>query len=415
VNALFIALLAIAPELDVEPIELTVIVVRDPELYPLEPELVSAALEHAKREYELRFGAASPRFVLAGDVSLSDFLLTHAVATDPACKPLYDARYRGGGPRELEQKKKEALAFFEKWPLESLRGFILEKDRPRIEKYEDIWSYYVSHYTRTVENMRALKTSAGTPLVEPDKSRLRSFAAWPCALRLQTKYDVVITNAFILADLMDEPHPHAVFGKGKVGGIATESPSRRALGGQALLATTFGIDTPLPQFRELPDGATSLEERAKILGAYLLAHEIAHAAFAIPDAFDHPPGCLMTSRPGATYRDGLAELEANPRPCPRCRPYVEARALSDRARRALAEKKHSRAHDLVAEALKKLPKQVHGSRKRRVAELLLVASQASRALGRRGQAIKYEELAMKLDPKSLTSSVRTSSTSTTTR
>ena len=293
-------------------------------------------------------------------------------------------------------------------------GFIDEKELARIETYDDIWSYYVAHYTRTVESMRSLKTNAGTPLVEPNKSRLRSFAAWMCALRLQRQYDVVITNAFILADLMDEPHPHAVFGKGKVGGIATESPSRSALGGQALLATTFGIDTQLPQFRELPNGPASLDERAKILGAYLLAHEIAHAIFAIPDAFDHPPGCLMTSRPGASYRDGLRELEANPRPCPRCRPYVEARSLSDRARRALAEKKHSRAHDLVAEALKKLPKQVHGSRKRRVAELLLVAADASSALGRRGQASKYRELATKLDPKWLTSA-RTSSTSTTTR
>jgi hypothetical protein len=415
VIGLFVALLASSPDLDVEPIELTVTIVRDPEMPALEPELLTAALAHAKREFELRFGATSPRFTVASELSLSEFLGTHALPIDPSCRRLYEARYRGGGTRELEKKKKEALAFFQKWPLDSLVGFIDEKDRARIKTHDDIWSYYVGHYTKTVDAMRSLKTNAGTPLIEPDRSTLRSFAAWTCALRRQSEYDVVITNAFILADLMDEPHPHAVFGKCKVGGIATDSPTRNALGGQALLATTFGIDTSLQQFRELPEGPTSIVERAKILGAYLLAHEIAHAIFGIPDAFDHPPGCLMTSRPGASYRDGLLELEANPRPCPRCRPYVEARSLSDRARRALAEKKWARAHDLVADALKKLPKQVHGSRKRRVAELLLVAATASRALGRKTQAHKYEELAMKLDPKWLTSSVQTSSTSTTTR
>ena len=410
-----VVLMPATPEpLDLEPIELQVAVVRDPELPALEPELVAAALARAQKEFQIRFDARPPQFAIAAELSLAEFLGTYALPIDPGCKPLYEARYRGGGAKELETRKTEALEFFEKWSLESLLGFIDEKDRASVHNHEDIWRRYVAHYTQTVEAMKGLKTEAGTPLVEPQKSTLRSFAAWTCALRRQSEYDVVITNAFILADLMDEPHPHAVFGKAKVGGIATESPSRHALGGQALLATTFGIDSKLPQFRELPGRPATFEERAGILGAYLLAHEIAHAIFGIPDVFDHPKGCLMTSRPGTTYRDGLAELEANPRPCPRCRPYVEARALSDQATRALSEKRYARAHDLVAQALRKLPKQVHGGRRRRVARLLLVASRASNELGRRAQAKKYEELAMKLD-REWTAAALTSSTATVAR
>jgi hypothetical protein len=402
VTALIIALLATS-------IELKVAVVRDPELPAMEPELVNAALLHAAEQFRVRFGVEGPRFSVTGQMQLSQFLGKYSLPTDPACLPLYEARYRGGGARELERKRKQALLFFMRWPLDSLAGFVDEKARPGVQSYEDIFALYVDHYARTVEQMRALKTDAGTPLVEPEKWDLRSFAAWTCALERQAEYDVVITNAFILADLMDEPHPHAVFGKAKVGGIATRSPSRSALGGQALLASTFGIDTKLPLFRELPQGLVTLEERAKILGAYLLAHELAHAIFAIPDVFDHPPGCLMTSRPGTTYRDGLAELEANRIPCPRCRPYVEAAELGARARRMLEEKKHARAHDLVAQALRKLPKHVHGGRKQRVADLLRVAAQASRGMGRLAQAKKYEELVMKLDP------VATTTTSTRTR
>ncbi len=408
-------LLATSPDLDVDSIELQVAVVRDPELPPIEPALVTAALAHAQREFEIRFDTKAPRFTVAGELTLAEFLGRYADERDPECKRLFDARYHGGGAKELEHEREQALAFFEKWPLKELIGFIDERQRPAIHSHDDIWKQYVVHYTTQVDAIRALKTDAGTPLVDPERSTLRSFAAWTCALRRQAAYDVVITNAFTLADLMDEPHPHAVFGKAKVGGIATESEGRSALGGQALLASTFGIDTKLEAFSELPGGRASFDERAKILGAYLLAHEIAHAIFGIPDAFDHPKGCLMTSRPGTNYRDGLVELEANPRPCPRCRPYVEARSLADQAHRALNEKKYARAHDLVADALRKLPKQVHGGRKKRVAALLVVASKASRALGRRGQAKRYEALAIKLDPKWLTNGVFTSSTSTTAR
>jgi hypothetical protein len=396
VSALLLALIAT--------IELKVAVVRDPELPAIEPELIDAALLHANKQFPIRFGVEGPRFVIAGQMGLTQFLGKYSLPTDPACLPLYEARYRGGGAKELLRKKRQAIQFFQKWPLDSLIGFVAESERANVKTFEDIYAVYVDHYTRTVEAMRALKTDAGTPLVEPEKWDLRSFAAWTCALERQSDYDVVITNAFILADLMDEPHPHAVFGKAKVGGIATRSPSRSALGGQALLASTFGIDTKLAQFREL-NGAPTKEERAKILGAYLLAHELAHAMFGIPDVFDHPMGCLMTSRPGTTYRDGLIELEGHREACSRCKPYVEARTLGDKAKAALAEQKYARAHDLVAQALRKLPKQTHGSRKQRVADLLRVASRASRGLGRINQAKKYEELVSKLVPTSSTATV----------
>lgn len=386
--------------LDLSEVRLQVAVVRDPELHALEPELVEAALEHAQREFEIRFGAEAPTFEIVNELSVAGFLGLYALPVDPACKPLYEARYRGGGEAELGRRREEAIRFFRRWEIEELRGFIPAEEREHIQSYEEIYEYYASYYSRTVEAMKGLSTPKGTPLVQPGRSTKRSFAAWTCALRRQDDFDVVITNAFILADLMDEPHPHAVFGKAKVGGIAAPSPARTPLRGQALLATTFGIDTRIPRFRELPDAPPTFDERAKILGAYLLAHEIAHAVFGIPDVFDHPRGCLMTSRPGATYRDGLAELEANVRPCPRCRPYVVARSLLDQGRKRLDAGHYRGASKLFTRALRTLPKHVHGGRKRRVSEILVLAAKAAAGQGWTRRAKKYADLALKLDPSS---------------
>jgi tetratricopeptide (TPR) repeat protein len=383
---------------DVSPLHLTVAIVQDPDFPPIEPELAKRALDLAAEEFSRRFAVPKPIFELQNEFTLSGFLGEYALPVDPACKPLYEARYRGGGEAELRERKDAALKFFQKWPLESLIGFVPEAERAGVKTYEDVHAYYVRRYLQTIASMKNLKTPKGTPLVEPERTARRSFVAWTCAFARQKDYDVILTNTFILADLLTEPHPHAVFGKAKVGGIAARSPARTALEGQALLATTFGIDTHLKEFAELPQGPATLEQRAKILGVYLLAHEISHAVFGIPDVFDHPKGCLMTSRPGFTYLDGLKELEENSEPCPLCRPYVEARAAFDRATRAYAERRYEAAIAASLTAAKILPKSFHGSRKKRMSEIIVVASKSYFETGKRDQARSLAQAALDLDP-----------------
>jgi tetratricopeptide (TPR) repeat protein len=404
VSALVALALAIVsadpPALDVSPFKLTVAIVQDPDFPPIEPELAKRALDLAAAEFGGRFSVPSPTFEIAGEYTVSGFLGEYALPVDPRCKPLYEARYHGKGEAELAAHKPAAIRFFQKWPLPSLLGFFDETERASIKTYDDVYEHYKKRYVRTIESMSQLRTPTGSPLVEPDKSARRSFVAWTCALLRQKDFDVVLTNTFILADLLTEPHPHAVFGKAKIGGIAARSPARRVLDGQALLATTFGIDTKLRELAELPDGPASIEERARILGIYLLAHEISHAVFGIPDVFDHPKGCLMTTRPGFTYRDGLKELEENPSPCPRCRPYVEARAAFDRAQRLFGEERFEAAVAAATGALKLLPEQFHGGRKKRMAEIVLVASKAYFELGKSKQATSLAQRALELDPSS---------------
>ncbi len=389
------------PAFETAPIELVVALVEDPDFPPLDDRLVQRALRYAQQEYARRFDVAPAKLRVLYRYDVARFLDIYSLPSDPRCAKHFAARYRGTGLQELLPHRARALKFFRKWTIESLRGFVPEERREGISKYEDVYKFYAQRYVNKIEEMKALQTPAGTPLLAPEKSLNRSFVAWLCALERQDDFDVLITNTFIVSDLLTEPHPHSVFGKAKIGGIAARSEGRKALGGQALLATTFGIDSKIPGLDDIASKNPTFKQRARLLGAYLLSHEIAHAVFGIPDVYDHPPGCLMTSRPGASYLDGLEELMANPAPCPKCRPYVRARSLFDRGNRALAEGRAKAASRLLLSSAKRTPRHFHGGRRRRLSKVTLAASRAQELMGESKRALRYAKIAKKLDPRSV--------------
>lgn len=389
------------PTFETAPIELVVALVEDPDFPPLDDRLVQRALRYAQQEYAQRFDVEPIKLRVLYRYDVTRFLDIYSVPTDPRCQKQFDARYRGSGVQELVPHKKRALKFFRKWTIESLRGFVPEEDRAGISKYDDVYDFYAQRYVNRIDEIKAMSTPAGTPLLEPDKSLNRSFVAWLCALERQNDFDVLITNTFIVSDLLTEPHPHSVFGKAKIGGIAARSAGRNALGGQALLATTFGIDSKIPGLDEIASKNPTFEQRARLLGAYLLSHEVAHAVFGIPDVYDHPAGCLMTSRPGASYLDGLEELIAHPEPCPKCRPYVRARSLFDQGRRALTEGRAKAASRLLLASAKRTPRHFHGGRRKRLSKVTLAASRAQELMGKSKRALRYAKIARKLDPRSV--------------
>lgn len=389
-----------APRYPLRPLELVVALVEDPDFPPLDEQVVQVALRSAEAEFARRFDVPAPRFVVRYRFEAKRFIDIYAHPRDPACKEAFAARYKGTGTKELAAHREEAMKFLKKWPLESLKGFVNPEDRAQIRSYDDIYALYARRYVAQIDTIKRLRTPAGTPLLEPERSYERSFVAWLCALKTQSDFDVLVTNTFIVSDLLTEPHPHSVFGKAKIGGIATQSPHRTALAGEALLATTFGIDTTIPELNELNGKVPSLEERARLLGAYLLAHEIAHSVFGIPDVFDHPAGCLMTSRPGATYLDGLKELDAHPTPCPKCRPYVEARAAYEKGLTELEAGHAAAASQAFLRSVQLTPEHFHGGRRRRLAAVTMASSKAQVAMGQEQRALRYARLAVKLDPAS---------------
>jgi len=388
------------PRYPLRPLELVVALVEDPDFPPLDERVVQLAFRSAETEFARRFDVPAPHFVVRYRFEAKRFIDIYANPRAPACKEAFAARYKGTGPKELAAHRQEAMKFLKKWPLESLKGFVDADDRAQIRSYDDIYSLYAHRYVTQIDTIKRLRTPADTPLLEPERSYHRSFVAWLCALKTQADFDVLVTNTFIVSDLLTEPHPHSVFGKAKIGGIATQSPQRTALAGEALLATTFGIDTTIPELNELHGQVPSLEERARLLGAYLLAHEIAHSVFGIPDVFDHPEGCLMTSRPGATYLDGLKELDAHPTPCPKCRPYVEARAAYEKGLTELESGHAEQASQAFLRSVQLTPEHFHGGRRRRLAAVTMASSKAQAAMGKSQRALRYARLAVKLDPAS---------------
>jgi hypothetical protein len=381
-------------------LDLEVGVVIDPDFPPLDSDLINRALKSAAKSFQDRFGVTAPNFVVTSTLSVEEFIRSAPLTTSKRCKDLLAVRYRGGGPKEFEPHRARAIKFLKRWPLKSLSVFVDSEDSEAQKTYPALYEYLVQTYTRTVEKLRASRTSTGTALVDPAKSNRRSFAAWNCALSEQSKFDVVITNTFIMADLMTEPHPHAFLGKAKIGGIAGPNQSRTALGRSALLATTFGIDTHIEWLSELSGTPATEVERASILGDYLLAHEIAHAVFGIPDMFDHPPECLMTSRPNETYRQGLKLLTDNVGTCPKCRNWVKARSYLDKARNALQKRRPKTALRFLARASSRTPKHFHGGYKKRMSQISYLVSRSYQLLKRNKRAKRFAKRALDLDPKS---------------
>lgn len=389
-----------ADRIPIAPLKLKVALVEDPDFPPLDDDLIARALESASATFADRFQVDRPTFSLAARFSLEDFMRRFAKTDAQECTALYAAMYRGGGKEQLQPLRDRAIKFFERWSLETLQTFVEPEFRANVKTYSDLYDHYARRYLSTVEKLEQQQTPRGTPLIQLGGLHWRSHAAWSCASAQQRDFDVLITNTFILADLLTEPHPHTVFGKAKVGGIAGPNPYRTALGGQALVASTFAIDTPIESLSELGGKPATVGERGEILGAYLIAHEIAHAIFGIPDVFDHPHQCLMTSRAGETYREGLAALRENPGPCPRCRPYVEARSALDRGRALLEQGELTGSLAALAQATKLTPKQLHGGYKKRMAEISLLVAEAYARMGNDARAKSFAENAATLDPRS---------------
>jgi hypothetical protein len=381
-------------------LQLEVGLVLDPDFPDLSEAVIGRALKSAAKTFAQRFNVTPPRFVVTSSLSVRSFLASASHDPSPHCRRLLSARYRGTGPQEFKQHRKAAIKFLKRWPLKSVLVFIPAKERSSVKNHTDLFERMLHKYVATIDRLKLLKTANGSSLVEPNTSTSRSFAAWLCALSAQSRFDVVITNSFIMADVMNEPHPHAFFGKAKIGGIAGQNQNRTALSRSALLATSFGIDTEVSWLSELGGVPATERERASILGDYLIAHEVAHAVFGIPDMFDHPSECLMTSRPNETYREGLRLLEKNPRACAKCKKWVLARSYLDRARNQLAKGRAKTALRLLARASKATPKHFHGRYKKRMAEISLLVSKAYIELNRAKRGKRFAKRALALDPKS---------------
>lgn len=172
------------------------------------------------------------------------------------------------------------------------------------------------------------------------------------------------------------------------------SPKRHAIRRRAVIASTFSMVTELPFFKEEGVNTVTSRERLSVIGTFIVAHELGHAVFKIPDFYDHPPECLMTTKFETGYVSGYHELLAHPGACPKCQPYVDAKRyifLADAARQA-GDPEATIAH--LMRAIAKTPRHIDGSRTRYLVELSVDLAEAYAAKGQKKLAKRWLKSAL---------------------
>jgi tetratricopeptide (TPR) repeat protein len=348
---------------------LDVILVNDPDFPPVSEKDAAAILEEARETVADKLGFAGLSFRLLGSTSTRAFLDEHAPLHSPCLASFEAVRVRPSGRRARDVPLSSVVQFLSRWKVEELRAFFPEGDRKRLADYETIGKRLLEEFDRKIDLISSFTEKDGASLLAPERIDERSYVRWVCAMRDQDEADLVLTNAFILYDLGSEPYPHSIFQKCKVGGASLLSPKRHAMRGRAMVSSTFSMMTDIPFFQE--DGLETLlpRERFDVIGAFIVAHELGHALFKLPDFYDHPKECLMTTKYETGYVSGYWYLKASPGACPACAPWVAAKSHVFLADSARAAADYQSAIDELKEAIRATPKHIDGSYKRYLADL----------------------------------------------
>lgn len=391
--ALALALAGVAlAEQDEESFDLEVIRVIDADLSAIEDDRMARIFDSARQTFTDKFGFGSLRFVDRGLMPIEDFLARHP-ATDCAAM---QARYPIDGSRVPPEVLAAGRRWLSRWTLDELRGFFPADQRAELTDLGAIRRRLMDEFGRKIEWIKKVQLN-GESLIEPSLFDKRSYTRFVCAVREQRQYDLILTNAFLLFDAADEPFPHAVFGKLKAGGASMDSPHRQALRSRALMTSTFEIDNDLEFFKNAEVAGLSPAEKDELLGAYILAHELGHAIFKIPDSYDHPAGCLMTTKMNQGYLAGYNEMKSHQDQCPKCRVYVDARLAYFRGERLFREGRYADSLKAFASVVRTTPKNVDGNYRSYMSEVAVWAARCYERLAMPGKATRMVERALKLN------------------
>ena len=221
--------------------------------------------------------------------------------------------------------KKKTADFLKMFSLASLSNYF---PGVVIKDYDQAAELVMNIYHQKIEWLKSLKTAGGKPVLDPSYPPHQSFVEWYTMMETQDKYDVIIANSLIVFDLIASPYPHSVCKHAKVGGASFNSPEREVFGGSAVMINILEDYGNIPGIGTADQGSPK-ELKNKVVGAILLAHEIGHAFFHIPDMYDHPKSCLMNTPSGDLSNSELYSLLLEDlSPCPKCQPWVEAKQYS---------------------------------------------------------------------------------------
>jgi hypothetical protein len=373
---------------------LDVLLVNDPDFPQVTFDQAANILGEAGRTITGKLGYGGVSFNIVGSTSIAELMSS---APGAACLDEL-SKYRARPGVKVDVPKDVIDRFLRRWKIEELRAFFPEETRAKLATYEDIAAALAAEHERKLAMIAGFKLKNGKSLLDADSLEQRSYVRWICAIREQDRADLILTNAFLLYDLASEPFPHSIYAKNKVGGASLASPKRRAIRGRAVVASTFSMVTDIPFFLE--EGAAELgpTDRDKVIGTFIVAHELGHAVFKLPDFYDHPRECLMTTKYETGYVSGWRDLLQHPGSCASCQPYVEARRQVFLADAARVRDDHNESARLLKEAIRLTPKHIDGNYLRYIAALTVEVAEQYLAAGNLEQARRWYKSAQRVAP-----------------
>lgn len=376
--------------------KLKVVRVIDPDFTDITEEDVNTMLKSARKIYSDKFGVDNVRFVNAGHIPIDQFFASWLKKESDAFRQKDARRFRVGQKNDFEIHKPTIMAFIQNWKLEELQGFFPENERAKYDSYEKVYEGIVTQMQAKIAQIAEIQVG-GKSLLKPESMEWRSFLNWLLVLETQTEYDVVLTNTFILYDDISQPAPHSIFTKCKVGGVSHKNPLRKELGQRVIMSSTFGMDTDIPMFAEYGDnGRVTRNQRDEVTGGYVIAHELGHAIFKLPDHYNHGPECLMNNAKNQTYKQGFDLLVAHPGPCLLCHPWMKARSQFFDAEWNYDHGFWETAINFYLTVMKETPKNVDGSYPGYIAYLCYKMSNAFYKVGNKEMARKGAKKAVEL-------------------
>lgn len=316
-------------------IPLTVGVFQDERLPALQKSDIRVIFKEAEEMLHRKLGYVPVRFKLQRRGRLVD-LFEEVKADDSRFenwledfKPMISEPVKIWKDRMYNQRA-EMIPFLKKyWSLEALSKY------RKVSSYEKFLAEMLPVYVKKLKYLKNYRLTSG-----PRKGQLlisenpvhHSYLAWSALMNYQSRYDLILTNTILAYDNITEPYPHVVFKHAKVSGGSFESPERRGyLAGSSSMSSVFELYSNEPYFQGERTRQANLLSREYInraLGGYLLAHEMGHQIYWIPDFYQQPNDCLMnTGFENMEIGDGYRQLIKGRSACSEYRPYVQARNL----------------------------------------------------------------------------------------
>lgn len=291
------------------PIKIKVGYLYDSRFPDMSDALMKESLSYAIEAIACEFGISNIEFSQIKRVSIDDFFRKHLPKTN---------RFNRLNPFNTESvsfeiSEEQEKRFYKYYDMDSLRGF-LDESKSNVTKVE-----FHRILMKTWLNKAAIYTNYkidGILVFTKESLFYQTYSSWRMLLEEQNEFDLIFHNTLVFYDNLTQPFPHTIFKKASAGAVGV--PSKNS---PAFYKGCFTVSyIPYSGIDYFSDFSEDEVNTAKYIGIYYIAHEFGHAAFRLPDVYNHQLHCLMnTPKENLSQEKAVYEFEKHKSPCPMCR------------------------------------------------------------------------------------------------